>query len=190
MHLPLKKTSSYKNTHTQLTNIPNNKIFETKRAYGSQLRTIADECTLYVIVLRHTFSGIWFSYRGERNLDYRCVYVVKNVICVITGLEWRKLRFEMERIRKKENNMTTRIWQFGYCRPQTEIGRLVVTYYSQFVAKFYLVLWAMSQSTWNCSRKWKFKPRRTSTRAQRLHGSGIVMFCLVSKALSQISFSI
>ena len=60
MHLTLKRTSSYKNTHTQLTNIPNNKIFETKRAYGSQLRTIADECTLYVIVLRHTFSGIWF----------------------------------------------------------------------------------------------------------------------------------
>ena len=88
MHLPLKRTSSYKNTHTQLTNIPNNKIFETKRAFGSQLRTIADECTLYVIVLRHTFSGIWFSYRGERNLDYRCVYVVKNVICVKTGLDW------------------------------------------------------------------------------------------------------
>ena len=32
----------------------------------------------------------------ERNLDYRCVYAVKNVICVKTGLDWRNLRFKME----------------------------------------------------------------------------------------------
>ena len=32
MHLPLKRTSSYK-MHTQLINIPNNKNFETKRTY-------------------------------------------------------------------------------------------------------------------------------------------------------------
>ena len=34
-------------------------------------------------------------------MDYRCVYDVKNVICVKTGLDWRKLGFKMERIRKK-----------------------------------------------------------------------------------------
>ena len=28
-------------------------------------------------------------------------YAVKNVICVKTGLDWRNLRFKMERIRKK-----------------------------------------------------------------------------------------
>jgi len=37
----------------------------------------------------------------ERNLNYRCVYVVKNVMCVKTGLDWLNVRFEMERIRKK-----------------------------------------------------------------------------------------
>ena len=42
-----------------------------------------------------------FSYRGQRNLDYRCVYAVENGICVNTGLDWRNLRFKMERIRKK-----------------------------------------------------------------------------------------
>ena len=42
-----------------------------------------------------------FSYHGERNLDYRCVYAVTNVICVKTGLHWRTLRFKMERILKK-----------------------------------------------------------------------------------------
>ena len=36
-------------------------------------------------------KGIWI----------RCVYDVKNVICVKTGLDWRNLRFKMERIRKK-----------------------------------------------------------------------------------------
>ena len=41
-----------------------------------------------------------FIPRG-RNLDYRCVYDVNNVICVKTGLDWRNLRFKMERIRKK-----------------------------------------------------------------------------------------
>ena len=109
MHLPLKRTSSYKKAHTQLTNIQKSKHFETKRTTDPQLWTIADECTLYFIVLRHTFSERWFSYRGERNLDYRCVYAVKNVKCVKTGLDWRNLRFELERIRKKENNMTTRM---------------------------------------------------------------------------------
>ena len=48
-----------------------------------------------------TFSQRWFSYRGERNLDYRCVYAIKNVICVKTGLHWRNLRFKIDRIRKK-----------------------------------------------------------------------------------------
>ena len=38
---------------------------------------------------------------GERNLDYRCLYAVKNVICVKTGLDWRNLKFKMEGIRKK-----------------------------------------------------------------------------------------
>ena len=33
MHLPLKRTSSYKKMHTQLINIPNDKNFETKRTY-------------------------------------------------------------------------------------------------------------------------------------------------------------
>ena len=41
------------------------------------------------------------SYRGERNLDYRCVYAIKYVICVKTGLDWRNLRFTIELIRKK-----------------------------------------------------------------------------------------
>ena len=36
-----------------------------------------------------------------RGQDYRCVYAIKNVICVKTGLDWRNLRFKMERIRKK-----------------------------------------------------------------------------------------
>ena len=57
--------------------------------------------SLLCTCLLHTFSKRWFLYRGERNLEYRCVYAVKNVICVKTGLDWRNLRFEMERIRKK-----------------------------------------------------------------------------------------
>ena len=52
MHLPLKRTSSYK-THTQLINIPNNKNFETQRTYDPQLRTSADECTVHFIVVGH-----------------------------------------------------------------------------------------------------------------------------------------
>jgi len=35
-----------------------------------------------------------------------------------------------------------------------------VTY--QFVANSYLLLWVMRQSTWNCSRKWKFMCYQTS----------------------------
>ena len=57
MLLPLKRTSSYK-THTQLINILNNKNFETKRTYNPQLRTIADECTLHFIVLRHFYVHV------------------------------------------------------------------------------------------------------------------------------------
>ena len=57
--------------------------------------------SLLCICLLHTFSKIWFSYRGERNLDYRCVYAVNKLICVKTGLDCRNLRFKMERIRKK-----------------------------------------------------------------------------------------
>ena len=33
--------------------------------------------------------------------DNSCVYDVNNVICVEIGLDWRNLRFKMERIRKK-----------------------------------------------------------------------------------------
>ena len=40
-----------------------------------------------------------FIPRGEV-LDYRCVHAVMNVICVKTGLDWRNLRFKLERNRK------------------------------------------------------------------------------------------
>ena len=57
--------------------------------------------SLLCTCLLHTFSKKWISNRGDRNLDYRCVYAVNNVICVKTGLDWQNLRFKMERIRKK-----------------------------------------------------------------------------------------
>ena len=108
MRLPLKITSSYKNTHT--VNIPNNTNFETKRSLDPQLQTIADECTLHFIVLRHFYvhvcdihfvkDGFHTAGREEGNLGYRCVYAINNVIFVQTGLDWRNLRFKMERIRK------------------------------------------------------------------------------------------
>jgi len=61
MHLPLKRTSSYK-THTHLINIPNNKNFEIKRTYDPQLRTSADECTLHFMVLRHFFVHVCYRH--------------------------------------------------------------------------------------------------------------------------------
>jgi len=91
--------------HTQLINIPNNENIETKQTHHSHLRTIADECTLHFIVLGHFYVHVCYIHfvknRRERNLDYRCVYAVKLVICVKGGLDWRNLRFKMERIRKK-----------------------------------------------------------------------------------------
>jgi len=47
-------------THTQLINIPNNKNFETKRTHEPQLRTIANECTLHVIVLLHFYVHVCY----------------------------------------------------------------------------------------------------------------------------------
>ena len=67
-------------------------------------RCILSYCVTFMYIctcLLHTFSKRWFSYRGEGNLDYRCVYDVKNVICVKTGLYKRKVRLKMERIREK-----------------------------------------------------------------------------------------
>ena len=101
MHLPLKRTSSYKNTKT-VTHIPNRNNFETKRTYDPQLRTIADKCSLHFIVLSHFYVHVCY------------IHFVKNVICVKTGLDRPNLRFKMERIRKKgkqhENaNVTFRI---------------------------------------------------------------------------------
>ena len=68
---------------------------------------------------------------------------LKNVICVKTGLDWRKLSFKMERIRKKDDSadVTFRIV------PTTDENRKIVTYQSQFVANSYLLLWVMPQST-------------------------------------------
>ena len=57
----LKRTSSYK-THAQLINISNNKNFETKRTHDPQLRTIGDECTLHVIVLRYFYVHICYRH--------------------------------------------------------------------------------------------------------------------------------
>jgi len=47
MHLPLKRTSKNKN-------------FETKRTNDPQLRTIAAECTLHCIVLRHCYVHVCY----------------------------------------------------------------------------------------------------------------------------------
>ena len=69
----------------------------------------------------------------------------KEWICVKTGLDWRNLRFKMKRIGKKgkqHDNADVTFWIVP-----TKIGRLVVTYQSQFVANSYLLLWIMSQST-------------------------------------------
>ena len=102
MRLPLKITSSYKNTHT--VNIPNNTNFETKRSLDPQLQTIADECTLHFIVLRHFYVHVCYRHfvkDGFHTAGYRCVFAVKNVICVKTVLDWRNLRFKMELIREK-----------------------------------------------------------------------------------------
>jgi len=46
MHLPLKRMSSYKNTH--IINIQNKKNFKTKQTYDTQLRKSANECTLHL----------------------------------------------------------------------------------------------------------------------------------------------
>ena len=59
MHLPLKRTSSYKNTHT-VNQYTNNKNFETKRTYDLQLLTIANECTLHCIVLHHFYVNVCY----------------------------------------------------------------------------------------------------------------------------------
>ena len=89
--------------------IPNNKNFKTKRTHDPQLRTIADECMLHFIVLRHFYVHVCYIHllkmvfipRGEkRNLGYRCVYAINIVVFVQTGLDWRNLWFKMERIRK------------------------------------------------------------------------------------------
>ena len=103
--------------------------------------------SLLCTCLLHTFSKRWFSYRGKRNLDYRCVYVINNVICVKTGLDWQNLRFKMERIRKKGKQDDSSDVTFRFFADNRRIGRLVVTYQSQFVANSYLLLWAMMQST-------------------------------------------
>ena len=58
---------------------------------------------------------------------------------------------------------------------RTEIGRFVVTYYSQFVANSCFLLWVMQlKIIIGSENSCVIKPRRTSTRAQRVHGSGIV----------------
>ena len=112
--------------HTQLINIPNNKNFVTKWTHDPQLRTIADECTLDFIVLRHFYVhvcyirlvNVGFHTAGRR---IWVIDVCMNVICVKTGLDWRNVRFKMGRIRKKENNMTARLRHFGKCRPHMKM---------------------------------------------------------------------
>ena len=84
---------------------------------------------------------MFFIPRGE---EYRCVFAVKNVISVKTGLDWRNLRFKMERNRKKGKQHDSADVTF---RIVPKIGRLVVTYQSQFVANSYLLLLVMPQST-------------------------------------------
>ena len=69
--------------------------------------------SLVCTCLLHTFSLSWFSYRGEKNLNYRCVYDVKNLTCVKTELDWRKLKFKMERIRtngKQHDSADVTFW--------------------------------------------------------------------------------
>ena len=69
------------------------------------------------------------------------------MICVKTGLDWRNLRFKMELIRKKGKQHDNVDVTFRIVSQHTKIGRLVVTYQSQFVAISYLLLWVMPQST-------------------------------------------
>ena len=47
------------------------------------------------------------------------------------GLEGRFLGLKWSKFGKKENNTTSRMSHIGYCRPQTNIDMLVVTYQSQ-----------------------------------------------------------
>jgi len=68
--------------------------------------------TLHCIVLRHFYVHVCYIHLVKDGVhtvgrDYRCVYAIKNVICVETGLDWRNLWFKMER--KKETNMTARM---------------------------------------------------------------------------------
>jgi len=53
----------------------------------------------------------------------------------------------MERIRKKGKQHDNADVTFRIVPTTDEIGRLVVTYQSQFVANSYLLLWVMPQST-------------------------------------------
>ena len=53
----------------------------------------------------------------------------------------------MERIRKKGKQDDSSDVTFRFFADNRRIGRLVVTYQSQFVANSYLLLWAMMQST-------------------------------------------
>ena len=105
MHLPLKRTSKLRNK----TNLWPAVADYRQRMHVASYRIASLLCTC---LLHAYISKRWFSYREKSNLDYRCVYAIKNVICVKTGLErcdWRKLRFKMERIRGKRK--TT--WQLG-----------------------------------------------------------------------------
>ena len=84
------------------------------------------------------------SYRGERNLDYRCVYAVKNVICVKTGLDWRNLRFELERIREKGKQHDNADVTFRIVPTTDEIWQARSDLAE---SNSYLLLWVMRQST-------------------------------------------
>ena len=79
-------------------------------------------------------------------MDYRCVYAVKNVICVKTGLDRRNLRFKMERIRKKGKRHDADV-TFRIVPTTDENWQARSDLISQFLANSYLLLWVMLQST-------------------------------------------
>ena len=98
----------------------------------------------------------------------------------------------MERIRKKgkqHDNTDVTFWIL----PTTDENWQACSDLSESVCNSYL-LYGLCRSqleiVLGSGNSCVIKPRRTSTRAQRVHGAELFMFCLVSKALSQISFSI
>ena len=82
---------------------------------------------------------------------------LKNVICVKTGLDWRKLSFKMERIRKKDDSADV-TFRIVPTKDDTWQARSDL---SEYVCEIVL----------GSGNSCVIKPLQTSIRTQRVHGS-------------------